>query len=102
MVYTLSFIYYSHPLFAVFFPHRQLSAMMQMTESDFVTLDHFKPFCSKHEELMLPVLSVQEKLRTAAMGLPFWDELSKRHIKLLHGHTMPISELMVLVSEFVC
>ena len=75
-----------------------MADIFKHNENDFVTMSDFKPFCKTHLALLVPLLSVQHKLRNAAMGQVFWEELSRRQIQLRRGCKMPISDLMVLVS----
>lgn len=64
----------------------------------FITIEEFRPFCQTHENMLVPLFEVQNKLREAAMGPAFWDGMAKRKIQLSHGHKVELGELMVRVS----
>jgi hypothetical protein len=78
-------------------PHRTLHALISAGEN-FITIEEFRPFCETHQSLLNPLFAVQDKLRAAAMGTAFWENMSKRKIMLGHGHEVPLNELMVRVS----
>lgn len=47
----------------------------------------------------MPLLAVQDKLRAAAMGRPFWRAMSERHVLLGQGRKVMLSNLMLDPSD---
>ena len=60
-----------------------------------ITVDQFGPFCKLHAVLLMPLLAVQDKLRAAAMGRPFWRSMCKRDVVLSDSRKVPLEDLMV-------
>jgi hypothetical protein len=73
-------------------------ALAKSNDYDTVLIDDFRPFCRTHQAFLFPVFAVQNKLKVACLGASFWDSLSQRRIQLRPGYTVPLAELMVLVS----
>ena len=66
-----------------------------------ITIEGFRPFCQSHTMLLLPLLTVQGKLRTAAMGATFWENMSSRKLELKKGHSVALRDLLVQVDKHV-
>lgn len=64
-----------------------------------ITIEGFRPFCQVNTVLMLPLLAVQSKLRTAAMGADFWEKMSNRTLELQKGKFVKLRELLVQVMR---
>ena len=67
-----------------------------------ITLEEFRPFCLSNKVLLMPLFSVQEKLRNAAMGKTFWEDMAARRVQLTASRTVPLADLMVQVSFLIC
>ncbi len=63
-----------------------------------MAIEEFRHFCRTHHAFLFPLFAVQNKLKLACLGASFWDSLSQRRIQLRPGYTVPLAELMVLVS----
>lgn len=90
----------SHYIIIVRCPPKPHSALAELLKSGgaYITIEEFRPFCAKNQTLLKPVFAVQDKLRNAAMGVPFWESMSKRKIELTKGHSVELENLMVHVS----
>jgi len=66
-----------------------------------ITIEGFRPFCQINTVLMLPLLAVQSKLRTTAMGTDFWEKMSNRTLELKKGKFVTLRELLVQVMQAI-
>jgi hypothetical protein len=66
-----------------------------------INMEQFRSFCKHNQSFLLPVLAVQDKLRAAAMGRPFWKTVSQRHIVLGLGRRVILANLIVEVRPAV-
>mmetsp|Transcript_15932 Transcript_15932/g.32272 ORF Transcript_15932/g.32272 Transcript_15932/m.32272 type:complete len:355 (-) Transcript_15932:561-1625(-) len=64
-----------------------------------ITLEEFRPFCLSNKVLLMPLFSVQEKLRNAAMGKTFWEDMAARRVQLTASRTVPLADLMVQAGD---
>lgn len=62
-----------------------------------VSIADFRPFCKTHQALMIPVFTVQDKLKKTTMGTAFWEKIASRRVEVRKGYNVPLSDLMVLV-----
>jgi predicted kinase len=60
-----------------------------------IDVEQFSPFCQQHQILLMPLLAVQDKLRAAAMGRPFWKSMSERQVTLGEGRHVSLANLML-------
>lgn len=60
-----------------------------------ITVEQFGPFCKRNAVLLMPLLAVQDKLRAAAMGRPFWKAMCKREVILSESRKVALENLMV-------
>uniref|UniRef100_A0A7S3HS01 EF-hand domain-containing protein n=1 Tax=Spumella elongata TaxID=89044 RepID=A0A7S3HS01_9STRA len=73
---------------------RALKDLLSLGEGT-ITIEGFRPFCQINTVLMLPLLTVQSKLRTTAMGTDFWEKMSNRTLELKKGKFVTLRELLV-------
>jgi hypothetical protein len=63
-----------------------------------ISAEQFRPFCQHNKVLLMPLFAVQDKLRAAAMGRPFWKAMSERHVTLTSNRRVSLANLMNEVS----
>jgi hypothetical protein len=59
-----------------------------------ISVEQFRPFCQHNKVLLMPLFAVQDKLRAAAMGRPFWKAMSERHVTLAGNRRVTLANLM--------
>jgi hypothetical protein len=63
-----------------------------------INMEQFRAFCKHNHGFLLPILAVQDKLRAAAMGRPFWKMVSQRRVVLGLGRRVTLANLIVEVG----
>jgi hypothetical protein len=79
-----------------------MAELLKKAICDELSIEIFIPYCKYHQALLAPVFTIQEKLRNATLGNQAWETVSMRKIVVHAGKTLPIRELMVLVSGNTC
>jgi hypothetical protein len=69
-----------------------------LLKKDELAVEVFVPYSKTHQALLHPVFTIQERLKLATLGAQAWESISMRKIEVHPGKTLPIRELMVLVS----
>ena len=75
-----------------------LAELLRHALDKHVDIDVFRVYSKTHQALLYPVFAIQEKLKKSTLGSMVWESISQRHIQVHKGRTLPIRELMVLVS----
>jgi hypothetical protein len=75
-----------------------MAELLKKAICDELSAEVFIPYCKCHQALLAPVFTIQEKLRNATLGNQAWEAVSMRKVVVHAGKTLPIRELMVLVS----
>jgi hypothetical protein len=76
-----------------------MAELTSLTETGVVHIDDFREFCRTHQVLLRQVFHMQSRMRQAVLGDKFWKQVATRRIELRKGYNVPISNLMVLVSN---
>lgn len=81
--------------------HSGLVELLKHALDKHVDIDVFRVYSKTHQALLYPIFSIQDKLKISTLGSMVWDSIAKRHIQIHKGKTLPIKELMVLVSKML-
>jgi hypothetical protein len=79
----------------------QRSALTELTKQSndgSVSIEEFKKFAKTHQTMLARAFEVQDKLKIATLGQGKWEDVSTRKVLVHTGFTVPLCELMILVS----
>lgn len=77
-----------------------MNDLLKRTVAGELPVETFVPYSKLYQALLAPVFIIQDKLKNATLGDSVWGQIASRRIEVHKGYTMPIRELMVLVSNF--